>query len=413
MDDSSPGEHAHAEAGHAAGEASRARTASPDGALLTRPFALILLNTALFGLAFSAYFLFPKYLAVELAADPPTIGGLSAITMFVSVLFMPVVGTEIDRRGRRPFSTLGAAVFAVASAGLLLVDHVGPLLWVLRAMHGAAFTLFFISLSTLAADLAPPARLGQAIGLFGGVMISTNALGPALAEWAAHRFGWSLVFAATAIAAALAMLLTRLIAEPAREHGEEAPTSMPALIARPGLRRVLVVAMLAGSAMGTLFTFYQPWALTRGLEQVSSYLIAFAGCAMFVRFGLGGLADRMGRQRIATLSLCAYIAAPFAMIWVDTLGLVLAGCLLGFAHGLFFPALNAVALDYATLRERGKAMAAYHGAFNVGFATGSYLFGFVAVAAGYPIIFAVAATGCAVGFALLASARRAGPGAVR
>ncbi len=372
---------------------------------MTRELLLILVTTAFIGLSFSSYFLFPKFLATELAADPPTIGGLSAITMFVSVLFTPIVGVRIDRSGRRPFSTLGAALFAVASTGFLFVETVGPLVWLLRATQGAAFTMFFISLSTLTADLAPARKLGQAIGLFGGVMISTNALGPALAEWAAHRYGWDVVFAGSAVAAAIAVFLTRLVREPPHEHGGEASTGMGTLLVRPGLRRVLAVAVLAGGAMGTLFTFYQPWALARGLEHVSGFLIAFAGSAMLMRFGLGGLADRLGRVRVAAASLLVYTLAPLAVIWVDTLGLVVGGCLFGTAHGLFFPALNAVALDHATTRERGKAMAAYHGAFNIGFAAGSYVLGYVVVTAGYPAVFAAAATGCALGFVLLATGR--------
>ena len=379
-----------------------------DEKLLTGHFALILVAIALFGMAFSSYFLFPKFLATELRADPPVIGGLSAITMFVSVLFTPIVGVQIDRRRRRPFSTLGALLFALAGAGMVVADHVGPLMWALRALQGAAFTLFFISLSTLAVDLAPAKRMGQAIGLLGGVMISTNALGPALAEWGAHAFGWPSVFAATSVAAALAALLTLCIVERPHEHVEEAATRMLALVTRPGMRRVLVVAMLAGATMGTLFTFYQPWALMQGIERVSGFLIGFAGCAMVVRFGLGGLADRLGRLRVATVSAFFYIAAPIMMIRVDIAGLVLTGCLLGLAHGLFFPALNAVALDHASRRERGKAMAAYHGAFNIGFAGGSYLLGFLVVATSYPAIFALAGAGCATGFVLLATAHRGG-----
>src|SRR5690606_37401342 len=92
--------------------------------LLTAPFVLILVATALFGLAFSSYFLLPKFLATELAADPATIGGLSAVAMFASVLFMPLVGSAVDRRVRRPLSTLGAGIFATASAGMLLVHEV-------------------------------------------------------------------------------------------------------------------------------------------------------------------------------------------------------------------------------------------------------------------------------------------------
>ncbi|MEX2480578.1 MAG: MFS transporter [Gammaproteobacteria bacterium] len=373
--------------------------------LLTRPFVLILIATALFGLAFSAYFLFPKYLATELAADPATIGALSAVTMFASVVFMPLVGVAVDRHRRRPLGTLGACVFALASLGFLVVDDVGPLMWILRALHGLAYTLFFIAFSTLATDLVPPRRLGQALGLFGGVMISTNALGPLLAEWGALYWGWTSVFAGTAVSAGLAAVLTCFITERAHAHVSEAPLPSWAILARPGLARVLVVASLAGCAMGTVFTFYQPWALTRGIEHVSSFLIGFAGCAMAVRFGLGSLADRFGRRRIATLSLALYIVAPLSLIWVDTLGLVLAGCLLGVSHGLFFPALNAVALDYSGARERGKAMAAYHGAFNVGFAGGSYALGYVAAAANYATVFALASAGCALAFVLLGTSR--------
>lgn len=377
-----------------------------DEPLLTRQFLLILLTTTFIGMSFSSYFLIPKYLATELNADAPTIGGLNAITMFVSVLFTPIVGAGIDRSGRRRFGTLGAALFALASAGFLFVEQIGPLIWSLRALQGAAFTLFFISLSTLTADLAPPRRLGQAIGLFGGVMIATNALGPASAEWAALHYGWDIVFAASAVVAAIAVILTRLLKEPPHEHGEEAATRMLELLIRPGLRRVLLVAVLAGGAMGTLFTFYQPWALTQGVEQVSGFLIAFAVSAMLMRFGLGGLADRLGRRRVAAAALVVYAMAPIAVIWIDTLGLYVGGALFGIAHGLFFPALNAVALDCATSRERGKAMAAYHGAFNIGFAGGSYLLGYVVIATSYPSIFALAAAGCVVAFVLLSTAGR-------
>jgi len=329
------------------------------------------------------------------------------VTMFASVLFMPVVGVAVDRRRRRPLGTLGACVFAVASLGFLVVDSIGPLMWVLRALHGTAYTLFFIAFSTLASDLAPPRRLGQALGLFGGVMIATNALGPMLAEWGALYWGWTSVFAGTAVAAGLAAVLTCFISERPHEPVPEAPTPLWSILCRPGLRRVLVVASLAGCAMGTVFTFYQPWALTLGIERVSTYLLGFGGCAMFVRFGLGGLADRFGRRRVATLALAVYIAAPLSLIWIDTLGLVFAGGLLGVSHGLFFPALNAVAIDFSGARERGKTMAAYHGAFNVGFATGSYVLGYVAVATSYPLVFALASAGCALAFALLASSRRA------
>ncbi len=174
--------------------------------LLTPQFVLLLVTTAIVGLSFSTYFLLPKFLAVELAADAATIGSISGVSLLASVVCMPFAGVQIDRHGRRLFVCLGALLFAAASAGFLVIDRVGPLLWALRLLQGLAWPLFYLALSTLATDIAPKARMGQAIGVFGGIMISTNALGPALAEWGSRLFGWQAVFGATVAAALLAAL---------------------------------------------------------------------------------------------------------------------------------------------------------------------------------------------------------------
>lgn len=377
--------------------------------LLTPQFILLLVTTAIVGMSFSTYFLLPKFLAVELAADAATIGGLSAVSLLASVACMPIAGVQIDRHGRRLFVYIGALMFAAACAGFLVVDKIGPLLWTLRLVQGIAWPLFYLALSTLATDIAPKARMGQAIGMFGAVMISTNALGPALAEWTARTFGWPVVFAATVVAALLAAALARLLPDQHQAQARDETATMLELIGRPGLKRVLVVTAMVGWTFGAMFTFYQPWALANGFEQVSAFLVAFAGCAMVVRVGLGGIADRLGRMRVAKATLLLYILAPLSLIWLPTLGLFLTGGLLGLAHGIFFPAFNAVAVDYALESERGKAMAAYNGAFNIGFASGSYLLGYVAIATSFPTIFLIATVTCVAAFVLLVTTRT-GPG---
>ncbi|MBK8961392.1 MAG: MFS transporter [Proteobacteria bacterium] len=380
--------------------------------LLTPPFLLMLLTSLIVGMSFSTYFLLPKFFAVELDADAATIGGLSAVSLLASVFCMPYAGVQIDRHGRRLFVIVGAVLFAIACAGFLFVDRVGPLLWMLRLAQGIGWPLYYLALSTLATDIAPKARMGQAIGMFGGVMISTNALGPALAEWGAHHFGWQAVFAATVVAALLAAVLAYWLPDTHRPQAHDETTTMAELMRRPGLKRVLVVTAMVGWTFGAMFTFYQPWALASGFKQVSAFLVAFAGCAMVMRLGLGGVADRLGRLRVAKVTLVLYIIAPLTLIGLPTLGLFVTGALLGLAHGMFFPAFNAVAIEYAHESERGKVMGAYNGAFNIGFAAGSYLLGYVAIATSYPTIFVIAALTCTVAFVLLIrSPERALPGA--
>lgn len=364
-------------------------------------FPLLLGITTLFGLAFSTYFLLPKYLAAELGADPIAIGGVTTIFWLASVAAVPFAGTQIDRRGRRLFAGIGGLLLAGSSAGFIWVQEIGPLIWVLRIVQGLGFTLFYVSVATLVADLAPAARLSQALGLFGAVMIFTNAAGPAFAEWASARFGWPTVFAATALSALLAAAGTRCVPDPERQRGEGPETGFLRVLRRPGMAPVMGASAMTGWVFGTLFTFYQPWALQLGIGRVADYLVAYAGAAIAVRILAGNLADRMGRLRAVQAMALLYVLAPLAVIGLGQVGLLVAGAILGVAQGVYYPALNAIAIERAAAAERGKVMAAYNGAFNLGLSAAGLSLGHLVAAGGYPPIFLLATLICGATFALL------------
>lgn len=373
-----------------------------DAPLLTWGFAALLAATLAFGLAHSAYFLLPKYLELELHASPAEIGGITSLTWFANVALVGFAGVWIDRSGRLPFAHVGAALMALTGLGFLGVVGLGPWLLALRAAHGFAFTCFFVAASTLAADLAPPRRLGQGLGLFGAMLVSTNALAPAAAEWLAASAGWDAVFGATAAAALLAMLLLLGVRERPRRRGagREVP-GLRAVFARPGLVPLLLAAGLAGVTFGALFTFHQPFALSLGIARVSGFLVAYAAAAVVVRGAFGGVADRVGRLEVARFGLAAYGAAPIALAALGAAGFPWIGALLGLAHGLFYPALNAVVAEGAEDDVRGKVMAVYNGAFNVGFAAGSLALGHLAGRAGYGAVFWAGGLCSFAGLALL------------
>ncbi len=375
----------------------------PGTSLFSAQFVLLLAVTTLFGLSFSTYFLLPKFLAVELAADPVTIGSVTTIFWLASALTVPFVGGQIDRRGRKVFAAAGGLILALSCAGFLWVDSVGPLIWALRILQGIGFTLFYIAVATLATDLSPPARLGQALGIFGAVMIFTNAVGPAFAEWTSEHFGWRTVFAATAVTSVLAAVFSRLIHE--QRHAPPAGgqhTSLLAVLRRPGMLPVTIISAMVGWVFGTLFTFYQPWALSLGIKKVAIYLVAYAVAAVAVRVLCGDLADRLGRLRVVRAMLLIYVLAPLALIWLDYFGLFIAGAVLGLTQGIYYPALNAVAIDLATPAERGKVMAAYNGAFNLGLSAAGLVLGHVVIATDYRTVFVLACVVSMAAFGLLA-----------
>jgi predicted MFS family arabinose efflux permease len=359
--------------------------------ILTGRFAALMVGVVTFGLAHSAYFLLPKYLAQELGASAAEIGNVSAAPWLANVLSVPFVGIWIDRYGRRAFAYAGAALLAFSCAGFLFVAQ------------GISFSLYFVSTSTIAADLAPPARLSQALGIYGSAFVGTNALAPAGAEWLAVAAGWPTVFASTTALAVLPAVLLLAVREPPqlRLPHEEVP-GLWATLARPGLASLLAVAALAGATYAALFTFNQPFALERHIEPVSTFLVAYAIAAVTVRAGMGGLADGPNRIKVTLGALTLYGVASIAMVGLGPIPLWALGAALGLAHGFFYPALNAVAISGASAAARGKVMAVFNGSFNVGFSLGSVALGYLAAAAGYPPVFVVGGVCSFAALALLA-----------
>jgi MFS family permease len=364
--------------------------------LLTRNFVSLLTAQACFGYAFSSFLLLPKFLVTELAAGPVEIGRVMGIYGVTVVISMPLMGTAVDRFGRRDFLTAGAILMAVASLAFVVVDQVGPLLYALRALQGLGFSMAFAAGAALAVDKAPPPRLGQAIGVFGLTFLAMNAVAPAVIEEVAGRAGWSAAFATAACGSLFCALLSRRLRDrrslPAA--GEELP-GLWQVATRASQVRISVVVALAGAALGAMFTFHQPFALELGMTQVRSFFVSYAAVAVAVRVGLGPMMDRAGRRRVSIASLVLYVCVVTAMAKLRPGELPLFGGILGVAHGLFYPAFNAVAVEGVGVHERGKVMALFQAAFNVGFAIGALALGLLADRAGYPAVF-VAGGACAL-----------------
>jgi MFS family permease len=376
--------------------------ASAPDRLLTRGFASILLAQAGFGYAFSSYFLLPKFLVVALQVGPREIGLLTAAHNAAVVLLMPPMGALVDRFGRRRFLTAGALLMAAASLAFTAIGSFGPAIFALRALQALAFAMAFAAGSALAVDEAPPDRVAQAIGLFGLTFLSMNAVGPAVVEEVSARAGWPAAFGLAAAGALSCALLSLRLRERAGARPDGGPLSgLLEVATRPGQLRVGAVVALVGVAFSALFAFHQPFAIEARISRLRDFFAAYAIAAIGVRLALGGAIDRFGRRRSALASLALYVGVALLAIEIPRMGLAALGGALGLAHGVFYPAFNAVAIERCGPRERGKVMALYQAAFQLGGSAGPLALGLLAERTGYPPVFAVAAACLALAWALL------------
>jgi predicted MFS family arabinose efflux permease len=360
--------------------------------LMTRGFSTLLVTQACFGYAFSSFFLLPKYLVVALGAGPAQVGLVTGVHGLAVVLFLPAMGAAVDRLGRRNFLTAGALLMAVACFAYAFVEAVGPLIYGLRVVQGLAFSMAFAAGAALAVDEAPRDRVGQAIGIFGLTFLSMNAVAPAVVEELAERASWATAFAASGGGALLCAVLSRRLKERRLEpDGDGAVPGLWAVASRPSQLRVMLVIALVGAAMCAVFVFHQPYAIELGMPRLRSFFFSYAAVAIIVRVGFGHLMDQWGLRRVSILALVLYVGVVLSVVDLERFGLVAIGMGLGLAHGVFYPAFNAVAVERVGPHERGKAMALFQAAFNVGFSGGAFALGLLAARAGYPAVFETAA----------------------
>ena len=134
--------------------------------LFTRPFVFVWLANFGSGMAYSLFLHFSGYLSYLGASDTQN-GVIYAATAVASVAMRPLLGTIMDRYGRRPVILLGNVLNIVFVLLYLTVTTLGPWVYAVRIGHGVAEAMLFSALFTYGTDVVPKARRTEGIALFG------------------------------------------------------------------------------------------------------------------------------------------------------------------------------------------------------------------------------------------------------
>jgi MFS family permease len=354
--------------------------------LYSSRFVLILGLQFVFGLGFSSFFLLPKYLTAIHQADAGWIGRIMATGPISAVLTMPLLARHIDRLRRHHLLLAAALLMLMASLGFTTLGELGPGVYLLRALQGAAFTIYMATSAAWIVETCPAPRLGQALGLLGAANLATNAIGPGVAEPLALAQGWRAVFLLSAACSTLAAIGVFALRDPPRIRAARRDTPK---LHEPRRLALLYVSMVVGIAFGTIVTFYQPLALSIGIAEVSDLFIGYTLTALGVRVLFGAWLDRLDRRRVAVAASTLYALVVFATAelrpgWLFPLGLSL-----GLAHGAVYPTLSALFIE-GSEAQGGALMTYLGGAFNVGMVLSTLGFGLVADRIGYRPVFLLA-----------------------
>ena len=360
-----------------------------------RLFVRATVTNFFFFLSMNGFVLLPLYIQ-QLGGTEIEIGFVMGLYSGVGIVCQPLIGPWVDVIGRRPFMLAGVALNIAGSLLAALPGGV-PLLALVRVVQGLAFSTFFVGAFSYVVDIIPAAQRGWALGIYGVSGFVSTAFAPLLGEWIVRRSGFRTLF----VVSAMLGLVTAALVWPVREARRDAVLRLAPGRMRAALEDVVRLPMLVsvffGLGSGTIFAFMPTFAENLGVTTLALFYTGYAAAAIAVRVAGGRLIDTRGRRAVIVPSMFLQASGALLLAALGVLvtrtsatpvvpSLVLAGLISGAAHGFLYPGLAALVTDDTPEARRASVVGLFSAMFLVGQTTGAFLFGWVAHAAGYAVM---------------------------
>jgi MFS family permease len=354
----------------------------------------------------------PLPLYIESIGGGPTDVGLAGATFaLVALIIRPYVGRLVDTKGRKIALLIGAAIYTIGPLLYLFTDSLA-LFQAARMFHGIGIAAFTSAYYALIADVTPPSRWGEALGLAGSApflsMIIASPLGTGLLE----HTSFDIVFILAAVLGLASLVALLPVREPARQTTtrrpqDPGPTSLRDLMRLREVMAPSLVTLALGVGYGAIISFLPLFARDRELGNVGFFFTIMSVMSIVSRSLAGGLSDRFGRLRVILPMLAVTAFSLLGLNWTYAFGmLLLMGALQGIGFGGSRVALETMVVDNAPAEVRGTALSLLYFCLDLGIAVSGLAIGAVAALRGYGEGYLIVGAVCALTLLLFAVVMR-------
>ena len=322
-----------------------------------------------------AIFALPLYVTGPIGGDDAAAGLAFGVFALSALVLRPIAGRLADVHGRRPL-LLGGALLAATSLALMALAENFVVIVALRLLAGVAEAAFFVAGFAALADLAPPARLGEALsynslGLYLGIALGPP-LGEVLVRMSGFGFAWAGAAALAVAAAGLSLLVGETRVDTPPDDGKRRLIHRPALPIALGFLASLV-------AMGGFLAFASLYAVRVGLANASLALLVYGGTVVVCRVAFARVPDRLpplslGAAALGMIALGLVVAAS----WPSPAGLLLGAVITAVGISFSTPAFFSAIFATASPSQRGVASGTASAAIDLGLGLGPIVLGLVA-----------------------------------
>ncbi|WP_372635758.1 MFS transporter [Cohnella sp.] len=365
----------------------------PQTRLWTRAFIALTISSLLLFLNLQMTLsALPTYVKNDFGADDLAVSLVTSLFALSAIAARFLTAALMRKFGRGTLLYVGLAI-AVAVTGIcMLADSIGSLL-LMRVGYGVGFGMASTILPTLVTQMIPPDRMGEGIGYFGLSTSLAMSIGPMIGlnvfrEAGFNALAW--VAGATLLLAFPLLILMRSV--PANDKREAPKTAAGKASMNRKLLLPAFLNVLLGVTYGGVLSFIALYGESVGLEQVGLFFLFNAVTIIIVRPVSGKLFDRKGHAAVLLPGVVCVIASLTVLSYATTLPMLIVSALLyGLGFGAIQPTLQAWMLRSSAPEQYGTANSLFYNATDLGVASGAFVLGAIAAAAGYGEMYRYAA----------------------
>ena len=367
--------------------------------LLTRRFVIVVISGIFYFIALGALLpVVPRYVDRRLGGNDVAVGVAVGAMAVGSVLLRPLAGRIGDRFGRRVLMVGGALVVAVTAAAAGLVESLGWLAGT-RFLMGLGEACFFVGGTTMATDLAPVSRRGEAVSYWSVAVWTGLGLGPVVGEALLGASGYDLVWTVAGVSALVAALVALATTETRGPvHAERGRLIAPAAV-RPGV--ILAATLIGITGFSIFLPLYGPEV---GVDDVGLVFLVYGLVVLTVRIVGARLPDILGPIRAGSIAIGSItVGLTVAATWHAPAGLVVGAVILAVGSSFLYPAALLLALRGVPEHNRASVVGTLSAFFDFASGAAGITLGSIAAVSSYQGAFAVSAVLAGVAFVLLRS----------
>ena len=307
-------------------------------------------------------------------------GLIIALFTLTAGISRPFSGKLTDKVGRIPIMVFGSAVCVVAGVLYPVLGTVAGFL-MLRLFHGLSTGFKPTATSAYIADVAPPDRRGEAMGILGFFSSIGMASGPVLGSYLAMTYSLNWMFYASSILA-LASVFVLIGMKESLENRQTFKFSLLKIkredILEPRVYASSFVLMLNVFAFGVILTIIPDLTIYRGLTNKGVFFAIFTITSLLIRIFAGQASDQYGRIPLLKIASLIIMASLVLISSSDSLYIFyLSAALYGIGVGISTPTAYAWTIDLSEEIHRGRALATMFIALEVGIGAGALLSGWM------------------------------------